>query len=206
MKLYSLIFGHSLILSYYAVHSQATAVMRERALGAVDNEGRDYASDVTTEQQKALSGVAKRGKQQQPDAHLDRHVGRQGRPKEVTGIASSAAEGDGSDEADASMTADHFNSSAQFADSGTGQSQEATLASVKTAAAGIAGALLKQVGMKGAKSGGSALGDSAVGAQRAAQKFKLPSGKVLVTQKCSLPVHYTVLLEEPTRHTANHCM
>ncbi|CAL5220196.1 g2169 [Coccomyxa viridis] len=158
-------------------YGQATAVMRERGLGAVDNEGRDYASDVTTEQQKALSGVAKRGGQQQPNAHLDRRAGRQGRPKEVTEIASSAGQGHGSDEEDASMTADHFNSSAQFAESGTGQSQEATLASVKSAAAGIAGALLKQVGMKGAQSG-SALGDSAVGAQRAAQKFKLPSGKV----------------------------
>ena len=170
-----------------AVHAQATAVMRERGLGAVDEKGRDYASDVTTEQQKALSGVAKRDGQQRPNAHLNRRAGRQGRPKEVTDIASSAAQGDSSAEVDASITADHFNSSAQFADSGKVQSQEGTAAAGKSAAGESAGGLLKQTGAKSAR-GGSALGDSAVGAQRAAQKFKLPSEKVLVTHDSSLPV------------------
>ncbi len=189
------------VLSSNAVHAQATAVMRERGLGAVDTEGRDYASDVTTEQQKALSGVAKRGGQQQPNAHLNRRAGRQGRPKKVTDIASSALHGDSSVEADASVTADHFNSSAQFADSGKLQSQEGTSAASKSTAAKKKGGLVKQGGTNGAE-GGSALGDSAVGAQRAAQKFKLPSGKVLMTRECSLRKRYVLPREEPTRHNS----
>ena len=151
--------------------------MRERGLGAVDKEGRDYASDVTTDQQKALSGVAKRAGREQQNPRLDRRARRQGRPKEVIDVASSAAQGASSEKAVASTAVDHFNSSAQFADSGELPSQKGAATAAKSAGARKAGALLKQVGTKGA-AGSGALGDSGVGAQRAAQKFKLPSGKV----------------------------
>lgn len=160
--------------------------MRERGLGAADKEGRDYASDVTTEQQKALSGVARRAGREHQNPRLDRRAGRQGRPKEVTDVASSAAQGGSSDETVASTAVDHFNSSAQFADSDGQQSQKAAAAAAKSTGARKAGALLKQAGTKGA-AGSAALGNSAVGAQRAAQKFKLPSGKVLSCSEALSP-------------------
>ena len=54
---------------------QASAVIRERALGAVTGSA-DFHADVTTEQQKALSGVTKLGRQDWVNARLNRRAGR----------------------------------------------------------------------------------------------------------------------------------
>ena len=156
--------------------SQAAAVVRERGLGAVDTGARDYASDVTTEQQKALSGVAKQAGRNRSNPRLHRHP--RNRPKEVTDVASSAVREDSADEAASSATANQFNSSAQFAGPGKLQSLETSATAANNMAARDKGGLLKQVGTKGSE-GSNALGGSAEGAQRAAQKFKLSSGKVL---------------------------
>ena len=169
---------------------QAAAATRERALGAVDAKARDYTSDVTTEQQKALSGVVQGTRAGQSKSPLDRRSSRQGRPKQIADIASSAAGGDSSDDAAASTTAKHYNSSAQFADPGRLQSQEATTAAHTSKAAGNTGDVQRQVAMK-CQEGKSALGDAADGTQRAAQKFKLSSGKVPLcsqTYPCILQV------------------
>ena len=165
-------------------------MIRERGLGATDTKARDYTSDVTTDQQKALSGGAKQAGQKWSNRRLDRRPG--DRPKEVTDVASSAVREDSSDEAASSATANQYNSSAQFADSSKLQSQEAGAAAAKSMAARNRGGLLKQVGTKGLE-GSTAASDSAVGAQRAAQKFKLSSGKVLFCPEAIPPASHPAL-------------
>ena len=115
---------------------QAAAVIRERALGAVTGSA-DFHADVTTEQQKALSGVTKLGRQDWVNARLNR---RAGQSQEATDSGNSAV----SDVA-LEVTEDHFNSSAQFLDPGKAKSQADPMTAAKTAAVRNTGGLLKQV-------------------------------------------------------------
>lgn len=173
------------VAPHSAVLRQATAVLRERGLGAVEHaqQLRDYAADVTTAQQKALSGVASSG-----DATGDSRSGSSGRinrpergkslqlrQKGQIQAASSREEAEAEDDfsRDSSGAGQVFNSRAQFADF---DASSATAAGV--AAGGSAGSRAGQAARAGTRVDQS-LGNTELGAQRTAAKFKLPAEKVL---------------------------
>ena len=154
---------------------QASAVLRERGLGAVATGTAEYTSDVTTEQQKALSGISGDSVTAAGDiSHMARRAGLQGQVQKAGKRARSGA-GGGDDEAETTVTRP-FNSSAQFADPGRVIGQADTMVGASSATAGAQAGLMAQVGGQGAD-GDAGLGSS-TGQQRAAQKFKLPSKKV----------------------------
>ena len=154
---------------------QASAVLRERGLGAVATGTAEYTSDVTTEQQKALSGISGDTVRAAGNiSHMARRAGLQGQAQKAGKRARSGA-GGGDDEAETTVTRP-FNSSAQFADPGRVNGQADTMVGASSARAGAQAGLMAQVGGQGAD-GDAGLGSS-TGQQRAAQKFKLPSEKV----------------------------
>ena len=164
-------------------------MLRERGLGAVERgqRVRDFTADVTTAQQKALSGVAISGgvssvSRSGTSGHAARPDRRNSlllRQKGQGQVASNGGEaGDAEDvfSEDASGAGQAFNSRAQFADFDAGS---ATAAGV--AAAGSAGGRVGEAASAGMTADQS-LGDTALGAQRAAAKFKLPTEKVPLTR------------------------
>ena len=172
-----------------AVGGQATAVLRERGLGAVERgqRVRDFTADVTTAQQKALSGVAisggvssnSQGRTSGHAARPDRGNSLLLRQKHQGQVASNGGEaGDAEDDfsEDTSGAGQAFNSRAQFADFDAGS---ATAAGV--AAAGSAGSRVGEAAGAGTTADQS-LGSHTLGAQRAAAKFKLPTEKVRLTR------------------------
>ena len=158
------------------VSRQATAVLRERGLGAVERaqQLRDYAADVTTAQQKALSGVVSSG----DDATADSRGGISGRirrpdrgnslllrQKAKTQAAGNSGAAEAEDEfgEDKPSAGQAFNSRAQFADF---DASSATAAGIAAAGSDTRA--------------DQSLGSTALGAQRAAAKFKLSTEKVLL--------------------------
>lgn len=155
---------------------QSSAELRERALGAVaSQQAKDYAADVTAAQvkQKALSGVADKGgserrpgvKPAKANALVTRRAGTGGAFQKMGMVANAGG-------AAASVTRP-FNSSAQFVEKGGALPQ----GGAATAAGTKGGGALAQAGSAGAR-------DGALGTQRAAQKFKLPAGKVVFHPPC----------------------
>ena len=147
-------------------------MLRERGLGAVERTQQrgDYAADVTTAQQKALSGLASAGRATRPERGNSLLLRQKGQMQAASG--SEAAEDDFS--TDSSGAGQAFNSRAQFADF---DASSATAAGA--AAAGSAGGRAGVAARAGARADQS-LGITELGAQRTAAKFKLPAEKVLL--------------------------
>ena len=163
-------------------------MLRERGLGAVERgqRVRDFTADVTTAQQKALSGVAisggaasySRAGTSQRGTRPDRGNSLLLRQKGQGQVASNGGEAEDAEDdfsEDTSGAGQAFNSRAQFADFDAGS---ATAAGV--AAAGSAGGRVGEAGSAGTTADQS-LGSTALGVQRAAAKFKLPTEKVGLT-------------------------
>ena len=153
-----------------AVGRQATAALRERGLGAVERgqRVRDFTADVTTAQQKALSGVAISGgvssnSRGGTSGHAARPDGGNSlllRQKGQGQVASNGGEAEDAEDdfsGDASGAGQAFNSRAQFADFDAGSATAAGVAAAGSAAGRVG---------KAASAGTTAdqsLGDTALG-------------------------------------------